>query len=226
MRTIIIAGSSGFLGTALKAAFAEAGDQVRTIGRRHADACWGEDLTTVLDGADAVVNLAGRSVSCRYTKTNADEIFRSRTRTTRELGRALAACDSPPPVWLNSSTGTIYADSRHSPQDEEHGELGDGFSVEVARAWERELWEAPTSVRRTALRTSIVLGHGGALNPLINLARIGFGGTEGDGGQLFSWIHIDDVYGVIDHIINTPSLEGPVNLATPHAVPNLSLIHI
>lgn len=223
MSTVVIAGASGFLGQHLHRAFSADGFEIRTIGRHTADARWGDDLTGVLDGAAALINLAGRSVSCRYTKANADEIFRSRTHTTRELGRALAACDNPPPVWLNSSTGTIYRDARDRPQDEESGELGTGFSVEVARAWERELDAAPTGVRKVALRTSIVLGHGGALNPLVNLARIGFGGAEGDGGQLFSWIHVDDVYGAVRHLM-AHDVSGPVNLATPFPVTNAELM--
>ncbi|GAB3712415.1 TIGR01777 family oxidoreductase [Mariniluteicoccus flavus] len=224
---VVIAGASGFLGRHLTRAFAGDGWDVKTIGRSGADATWGGDLGRLVEGADALVNLAGRSVSCRYSKANADAIFRSRTRTTRELGLALAACDAPPPVWLNASTGTIYRDARDRPQDEDSGELGDGFSVEVARAWERELDAAPVGdrVRRVALRTTIVLGpEGGALSPLINLARLGFGGPEGDGGQRFSWLHVDDVHGAIRHIIDTPALEGPVNLASPHAVTNVELM--
>lgn len=225
MSAVVIAGASGFMGRHLVGAFAADGTTVRTIGRRDGDARWGEDLRRTLDGADALINLAGRSVSCRYSKRNADAIFASRTETTRELGLALAGADAPPPVWLNASTGTIYRDARDRPQDERGGELGSGFSVAVARAWEHELDAAPAPVRKVALRTSIVLGTGGgALNPLVNLARLGFGGTQGDGGQVFSWIHVDDVYGAIRHVMADGAIEGPVNLATPHPVTNADLM--
>lgn len=173
----------------------------------------------MLDGANALINLAGRSVSCRYTKRTADDILRSRTETTHALGQALAQC-SEPPLWINASTGTIYRDARDRPQNEDTGELGSGFSVAVARAWEHELWNAPVGVRKVALRMSIVLGAGGAMNPNINLARMGFGGRQGDGDQMLSWIHIDDVHRAAQHIIDHSDLDGPINLASPQAVTN------
>ncbi|GAA4507573.1 TIGR01777 family oxidoreductase [Brevibacterium yomogidense] len=219
-QTVVLAGASGFIGTHLVRRFVQDGYRVLTIGRGSgADAGWGGDLGGVLAGADALINLAGRSVSCRYTKRTADEIFRSRTETTRALGRALAEC-SDPPVWLNASTGTIYRDARDRPQDEETGELGTGFSVAVARAWENELWDAPVDVRKVALRMSIVLGAGGALNPNINLARLGLGGRQGDGAQIMSWIHVEDVYRAVRHVLARDTLTGPINLATPQPVTN------
>lgn len=221
MTVVAIAGATGFIGRHLVAAFAADGATVRTIGRGPgADAIWGRDLRPALDGTDAVINLAGRSVSRRYTKRAADEIFRSRTETTAALGRALAGCADPPPVWLNASTGTIYRDARDRPQDETTGELGSGFSVAVARAWEAELYAAAAPVRKLALRLAIVLGPGGgALNPLVNLARMGCGGTQGDGEQVVSWVHVDDVHRAIRHLI-AGDRSGPVNIAAPHPVTN------
>ena len=226
MTTIVLAGASGFMGRHLHQAFRRDGATVRTIGRSvAADTRWDEDLTGVLEGADVLLNLAGRSVSCRYTKANADEIFASRTETTRALGLALARCANPPAVWLNASTGTIYRDARDRAQDERTGELGSGFSVAVARGWEHELFAAPAVTRRVALRTSIVLGAGGgALSPLVNLARIGFGGAEGDGAQQVSWVHIDDVYRAIRHVIDRADIAGPVNIASPNPVSNAELM--
>ncbi|MFC7402324.1 TIGR01777 family oxidoreductase [Citricoccus sp. GCM10030269] len=227
-RTVVIAGASGFIGSHLRHSFLQDGFHVRTIGRRATDdAQWSDGvgkLTSVLEGSFALINLAGRSVSCRYTKRTADEILRSRTETTRLLGQALAGCTAPPSVWLNSSTGTIYRDARDRPQDEQSGDVGSGFSVAVARAWEQELLDAPTNVRKVALRTAIALGTGGALNPIINLSRLGFGGRQGDGEQRFSWIHVDDVYGAVRHVMDRPSISGPVNLAAPEAVTNAALM--
>lgn len=143
LESVVVAGASGFIGTHVARRFAADGVRVRTIGRGPvADARWDEQLRLVLDGADALINFAGRSVRCRYTKRTADEILRSRTETTKALGRALSQCVDPP-VWLNASTGTIYRGSRDRPHDEETGELGSGFSVAVARSWEQELWDAP-----------------------------------------------------------------------------------
>lgn len=225
---LVLAGASGFIGGHVARFAAAQGWTVRTIGRAPgADARWDDPagLRAVLEASDAVLNLAGRSVSCRYTKRTADEIFSSRTETTAALGRAIAACDAPPPVWLNSSTGTIYRDARDRPQTEAAGQLGSGFSVAVARAWERELFDAAVDVRRIALRTSIVLGpDGGALAPIVNLARMGFGGREGDGAQVFSWIHVDDFTRAVLHLIADDRVSGAVNVATEHPVSNAELM--
>ncbi|HST66697.1 MAG TPA: TIGR01777 family oxidoreductase [Mycobacteriales bacterium] len=226
LRSAVIAGASGYVGQHLTRALDAAGIRVRTIGRGPAaDARWGDDLAAVLDGADLLVNLAGRSVSCRYSKRNADAILSSRTETTAALGRALARAADPPALWVNASTGTIYRDARDRPQDEATGELGTGFSVAVARAWERELFDAPTTVRKVALRMAIVLGPGGgALNPFVNLARLGFGGRMGSGEQVFSWVHVEDVSRAVLHLSEHPELSGPVNVATPHPVSNAELM--
>ena len=131
---------------------------------------------------------------------------------------------NPPAVWINSSTGTIYRDARDRAQDESDGEIGEGLSVAVARAWEREMLDAPVDVRKVALRLTIVLGHGGALNPMINLARLGLGGRHGDGGQRVSWAHVDDVYRAVRFAIARPDLDGPLNVAAPQVVTNAELM--
>ncbi|OZF39746.1 TIGR01777 family protein [Rhodococcus sp. 14-2483-1-1] len=227
--TVVICGASGYIGRYLRRNYEERDIQVKTIGRgTSSDATWSDhrSIVEVLDGADLVVNLAGRSVSCRYNKKNADEIMSSRIQTTAQLGRALADVNTAPELWVNASTGTIYRDSRDRPMDERSGELGSGFSVEVARAWERELFDADVAIRKVALRMSIVLGAGGgAINPIIDLARVGLGGTMGDGGQMFSWVHVADVAQVLDHLYDNRGISGPVNVATPFPVTNTELMH-
>lgn len=226
--TVVIAGASGYIGQHLVRTFRDQGVRVRTIGRDASNhASWDDPLAMVevLDGADLLVNLAGRSVSCRYSKRNADEIFRSRIGTTAALGRATAATSAPPQLWINASTGTIYRDARDRPMDEVGGDIGSGFSVEVARAWEHELWAAPTDIRKIALRMTIVLGAGGgAVNPLINLARLGFGGRMGDGEQMFSWTHVEDVARAVIHLYEHAEVSGPVNVAAPEVVTNAQLM--
>ncbi len=229
-RTITVAGASGFVGRHLVATWRNAGHQVRTIGRAPSDdGRWADPTSLVgaLEGSDLLVNLAGRSVSCRYSKRNADQILASRVGTTAALGRALSLAHTPPELWVNASTGTIYRDARDRPMDETTGEIGSGFSVEVARAWEHELYSAPTDIRKIALRMSIVLGAGGgAVNPIINLARLGLGGPMGDGGQVFSWVHVDDLVAAIEHLAATPTVAGPVNVASPHPVANAELMAV
>jgi uncharacterized protein (TIGR01777 family) len=226
--TVVVCGASGYIGRYLRRSYEDRGIRVRTVGRgTSSDATWSDHrgLVDVLDGSDLVVNLAGRSVSCRYNKANADEIMSSRIQTTAQLGRALTQVQNPPELWVNASTGTIYRDSRDSPMDERSGDIGSGFSVEVARAWERELFDADVAIRKVALRMSIVLGAGGgAINPIIDLARVGLGGTMGDGGQMFSWVHVADVGRILDHLYDNTGISGPVNVATPFPVTNEELM--
>lgn len=227
-RVVVVAGASGFVGQHLVRDLRQQGTWVRTIDRSaSADASWTDDaaLRRVLEGSDLLVNLAGRSVGCRYTKRTVDEIFISRTQTTAALGQALAETSDPPELWVNASTGTIYRDARDRPQDEASGELGAGLSVAVARAWEDELFTASTPVRKVALRMAIVLGNGGgALPPLTNLARLGLGGPMGDGGQRFSWVHVADVVRAVRHLYAARGISGPVNVATPEATTNAELM--
>ncbi|WP_419818922.1 epimerase [Glaciibacter flavus] len=241
MSRIVIAGASGFIGQYLLERYRRAGDEVSTIGRSGADAVWGDRaaIGALLEGADVLVNLAGKSVNCRYTEQNRTEIFRSRLETTRELREAVAACAAPPSVWFNSSTATIYRHAEDRPMTESTGELGTGFSVQVAKAWEAEFFDGDLpATRRVALRMAIVLGDGSVMGPLSALVRFGLGGPQLDGRwfstrsrvasgtqhrfgarggrQRFSWVHIDDVAGAIDFLRERSDLDGVVNVSAPH----------
>ena len=253
MTRVVVAGASGFMGRSLVAARRRAGEDVRTIGRTGADARWGDAaaITRLLDGADLLVNLAGRSVNCRYTPANRAEIVRSRDETTAELAAAIAAADAPPPLWINSSTATIYRHADDRPMTEDGGELGEGFSVDVAKAWERAFFESDLpGVRRVALRTAIVLGRGSVMVPLTRLTRLGLGGPQLDGRwpgtpsriaagvhhryrpasawgrQRFSWVHLDDVVDAIQFLRAHPEIDGAVNLAAPEASDNRTLMRL
>lgn len=181
---IVIAGASGFVGRYLEQHYRSEGAEVVLVGRAGPDVRWGDPdgLRAAVTGAAAVINLAGKSVNCRYNDANRAEIFRSRLETTRAVGDAIAASDAPPPVWFNASTATIYRHAEDRPMTESTGELGTGFSVEVAKAWERELFAGDLpATRRVALRMAIVLGDGSALTPLVNLVLAGLGGPQVDG---------------------------------------------
>ena len=248
---IVIAGASGFIGRYLAEHYRAQGATVLLVGRDGADARWGdaEALRRVVTGADVLINLAGKSVNCRYGDANRAEIFRSRLDTTRALREAVETSDAPPPVWFNASTATIYRHAEDRPMTESTGELGTGFSVNVARAWEAEFFagELP-GTRRVALRMAIVLGDGSALVPLMRLTRFGLGGPQLDGRwfataarrnagtfhefrarggrQRFSWVHIADVLGSIEFLRTHPELDGPVNIAAPNASDNRTLMAV
>ena len=229
---IVIAGASGFMGQYFARRFREDGDTVVTVGRSGSDVAWGDTaaLERAVDGADLLLNLAGKSVNARYNEKNRAAIFSSRLLTTGELGRAVEAVDTPPTLWLNSSTATIYRHSDDQPMTDETGQLGSGFSVNVAMSWEREFFaHRRDGVRQVALRMAIVLGDGSALTPLLALARVGLGGTQyggktRGGRQMFSWIHIDDVYRAIRFVQHDPSIEGTVNVSSPNPVRNSELM--
>ena len=238
---IVLAGASGFIGQYLFDAFTAEGHEVSRIGRSGPDARWGDlaAITALVDGADAVINLAGKSVNCRYTDRNRLEIFRSRLETTTELAAAIAASTKPPRVWLNSSTATIYRHAEDRPQTESTGEIGSGFSVNVATAWERAFFDPQLpGTRRVALRLAIVLGDGSVMPPLTRLARFGLGGAQLDGWwpatsarlvagtyhragakggrQRFSWVHMADVLGSIRFLLANEGIEGVVNVSSPN----------
>ncbi|WP_382305606.1 epimerase [Herbiconiux sp. UC225_62] len=246
-RRVVLAGASGFIGARLAEAFREEGAEVALIGRSGPDARWGDPaaIAALVDGADLLINLAGKSVNCRYGAANRTEIFRSRLETTRALHDAVAAAEHPPRLWINSSTATIYRHADDRPMTESTGEIGEGFSVNVATSWEEEFFRGELAgTRRVALRMAIVLGDGSALTPILALARAGLGGPQFDGHwpatparraagtyhrfrrgsrggrQKFSWVHLDDVLGIIRFLDAHPEIEGPVNAAAPNPTDN------
>ena len=231
-RRIVLAGASGFVGTYLSARFAESGDTILTIGRSGSDATWGDAaaVEAVIEGSDILINLAGKSVNCRYSRKNKAAIFSSRLLTTAELGEAVRAVANPPGIWFNASTATIYRHADDHPMTDEKGELGSGFSVNVATAWEREFFAHPRAgVRQVALRMAIVLGDGSALTPLVLLTRFGFGGSQFGGKtkgarQRFSWVHIKDLYRAIEFLAAGPDIGDTVNVSSPNPVENRELM--
>jgi len=188
--------------------------------------------TAELDGADVVLNLAGRSVHCRYTRANLREMWTSRIDSARVVGGAIERAARPPRVWLQMSTATIYAHRFDAPNDETTGVLGGGepgvpaywaYSVDLARAWERAQEAADTPrTRKVALRTAMVMSPepGGAFAMLLRLTRLGLGGPVAGGAQYLSWIHEDDLVRAIDFLVARDDVRGPVNLAAPEPLPH------
>ncbi len=240
MKKLVITGANGFLGLFLGRWFVARGWEVvgLTRGGEVADGVkkvvWdGKGMgewTEELDGAEVLVNLAGKSVNCRYHQKNKAAIFSSRLASTAILGEAIMNCDSPPRLWLNSSTATIYRHAEDRPQDEEEGEIGSGFSVEVAKAWEKAFFEAevPAGVKKVALRTAIVLGNedGTVFDYLRTIAKLGLGGRMGGGRQMMSWIHVDDFCRVVEWMIQREELRDFYNVSAPNPMKNAEVMRM
>jgi uncharacterized protein (TIGR01777 family) len=240
---IVIPGGTGQVGAILARARRARGDEVVVLSRGGADGAAGDarivawDARTVgpwadeIDGADVVVNLAGRSVNCRYTPSNLEAMMTSRVESTRAVGLAIERATRPPRLWLQMSTATIYAHRFDAPNDERTGRIGGDEpdapaywkrSIEIARAWEQTLSEARTPrTRRVALRTAMVMSPdaGGIFDVLLGLARSGLGGAVGGGRQFVSWIHGADFVRAIEFLIARDDLDGAVNVAAPNPLP-------
>lgn len=240
---VVLPGGSGQVGGILARAFVARGDEVVVVGRGGGIASTGGargvawDGRTLgpwaaeIDGADVVINLAGRSVNCRYTPANLDAMMRSRVDSTRAVGLAIERAARPPRVWLQMSTATIYAHRFDAANDEATGRIGGDepgapaywkLSIDIARAWEQALHDASTPrTRRVALRAAMVMSpdRGGIFDVLLGLVRAGLGGAVAGGRQFVSWIHDADFVRAIDLLIARDDLDGAVNLAAPGPLP-------
>ncbi|MEG1025438.1 MAG: TIGR01777 family oxidoreductase [Flavobacterium sp.] len=232
MKKLIIAAGTGFLGQVLVNHFQNKFEEIVILTRGKSQIINGTKYVNwnartfsgwenELENATVLINLAGKSVDCRYTKENKKEILLSRIESTKILNKAVLNCKNPPKHWLNSSTATIYRFSLDKQMDEVDGEIGNDFSINVALSWEKAFFKTETpNTLKTALRTSIVLGkNGGAFIPLKNLAKTGFGGKQGSGNQFVSWIHEDDFANAAAFIIEK-EISGIINVVSPEPVQN------
>lgn len=229
-KKIVIAGGTGFTGKYLTQKFKDAGYEVVIISRQQHHINWHDTqgIIDVLENAEMLINLAGKSVDCRYNKKNKREIFDSRINTTKRLGEAVLLCKIPPKLWINSSTATIYRHAEDRPMTESTGEIGAGFSVNVATNWEKTFFDFKLpATRQIVLRMAIVLGkEGGVVKPLKNLVRFGLGGKQGSGNQMFSWIHIEDLHKIITYLRKHEELKGIFNASSPGPVDNKTLMQL
>jgi uncharacterized protein len=237
MKKLIIAAGTGFLGQVLVNHFKDKFEEIVILTRGKSQISNGikyvnwnarafSGWETELENATVLINLAGKSVDCRYTQKNKKEILLSRIESTRILNKAVLNCQNPPKHWLNSSTATIYRFSLDKQMDEVNGEIGNDFSINVALSWEKAFFKTETpNTKKTALRTSIVLGkNGGAFIPLKTLTKIGFGGKQGKGKQFVSWIHEEDFANAIDFIIQK-EMTGVVNIVSPEPIRNADFMY-
>ncbi len=244
---IVIPGGSGQIGTLLCRAFVADGHNVVVLCRNPRAAPWkmvpwnGQvmaEWAAELDGADVVINLAGRSVNCRYHAANRAAIMNSRVQSTRAVGRAIAQARRPPAMWLQAGTATIYAHRYDAPNDEATGMLGSSepdvpsqwkFSIDVAQAWEQAAQEAGSrDTRLVILRSAMTMSPdpGGIFDVMSKLVRRGLGGTAGDGRQYVSWIHEQDFIAAVYWLIHHPQIAGAVNVAAPNPLPNAEFMRI
>ena len=244
---IVIPGGTGQVGTVLARAFLADGHDVVVLSRKKSSQPWkivewdGKSLgdwANEIDGADVVVNLAGRSVNCRYNEENRRQMMDSRVDSTRVVGEAIVAAKNPPNVWLQASTATIYAHRFDAPNDDVTGIIGGhepdapdtwNFSIDVATSWERVTNEADTpNTRKVLMRSAMIMSpdRGGIFDTMLTIVRLGLGGTAAGGRQYISWIHdldfIRSVYWLVEH----EDLSGPINLAAPEPLPNKEFMRV
>lgn len=288
-KKIIIAGGTGFIGQTLVKYFGK-DNEIVILGRQSSDTHknsynqklltqadgyqlryikWnGKDIEESwfreIDGADLVINLAGKSVNCRYHKKQRQEIFDSRTNATKAIGEAIRKAKQPPTLWINAASTTIYRHTLSRPNDEFTGEISDwkkdnmpynlidhmrykknsiltrlfhgknsiaykelelDFSVQVCKLWEKTFFEQQTTAtRKIALRTAITLGKGGVITPYLNLCKFGLGGKHGNGKQMFSWVHAEDLARMIEWLFENEKAEGIYNCVAPNVVSNYNFM--
>ncbi len=225
---IIISGASGFVGRALVAHLRHQGHHVTSLVRRDPvdpaiEARWdpvARDLDPkVISGADAVINLNGRSISQgRWTPKVKEELRSSRLDATRTIVAAIGRAAVPPPLLMNASATGFYGDRGDVALDESSAP-GSGFLANLTIEWEASAMQAQSeSTRVVLLRLGMVLGNGAALEKMLPPFKLGFGGPMGSGKQWWPWIAMNDVVGVVDHVLDQEKISGPVNLVAPEAV--------
>ena len=233
MKKVVIAGGTGFLGQVLEEHFSNHQFLVKILTRHPQKpnhvywdgqniGIWKEEF----ENAELLINLCGKSVDCRYTEKNKKAIYDSRIETTHLLGLAINLCENPPKTWINSSTATIYESSLNKPMTEENGDIGNDFSMNIAKAWEKAFYSIPNpKTRKVAIRTSIVMGkNGGAFTPLKNITKLGLGGPQGSGQQKVSWIHEIDFARALYFILKKKDLQGAINISVPNPITNRQLM--
>lgn len=230
-KKIVIAGGSGFIGAGLIEYFGLE-NSIVVLGRAEArrsgavsyvqwDGKSPGPWVQALEGADLLVNLAGKSVNCRYNEANKAAIFDSRRQSTAILGEAVKSLQKPPALWINAASATIYRHAEDRPMDEFTGEFHDDFSVQVCRLWEKTFNDITLPyTRKAVLRIAITLGKQGVMEPYLNLVKFGLGGYQGNGRQMYSWVHITDVARMMEWLFEHPECSGTYNCAAPGPVTN------
>lgn len=236
-KKIILAGGNGYLGSVLANYYRDLTEEIIILSRKSQTAVgnvktllW-DGITegewkAEMEGADLLVNLCGKNVNCRYTDKNKKEIISSRVNPTKLLSQVIGNLVQPPKLWITITSATIYRHAEDRPQDEETGEIGNGFSIDVCKRWEEEFFSARTPhTRKIALRMGIVFGYAdGAFPRLLNLVKCGMGGKQGNGQQYVSWIHEQDAARCTEFLMDQEELNGIINCTAPEPLKNAILM--
>lgn len=245
---IVIPGGTGQVGTILARDFHANGHEVVILSRRSSskfdwrviewDAKNLGDWAQEFEGADVVINLAGRIVNCRYNAENRRQIMDSRIDSTKVVGEAILNAKNPPKVWLQSSTATIYAHRFDAPNDELTGIVGGhekdapdtwNFSIDVAKSWEKTAndFNLPKT-RLVLMRSAMTMSpdKDGIFDVMLGLVKKGLGGTAGNGRQYISWVHDSDFIRAVNWLIKHEELSGAINISSPNPLPNKEFMRI
>jgi uncharacterized protein (TIGR01777 family) len=220
---VLIAGGTGFIGSYISNRFIEMGYSVNIISRNSEHVNWNESsLIKALENTDILINLAGKSINCKHTSANKELILKSRIDTTNKLGQAIQKCKKAPVLWINASASAIYKPNIETCHTESNYQKGDSFLAKTVEQWEKTFFDFKLAdTRQVALRTSVVLGNnGGAFEPLKRITMFGLGGKVGTGKQIFSWIHIEDYFRIIEFSIQNESIKDAINATSPSPLSN------
>ncbi len=231
MKKIVIAAANGFIGEHLCDHFSKTHEVIGLVRKPMplkqgvTYIIWdGQNLDewqSELEGVEAVINLAGKSVNCRHTDENKRGILQSRIQSTQTIGQAIDLCKVKPKLWINASGASIYKFKEGHPNTENDTDYEDSFIAQVSKDWEDSFYAFTyCHVRQVALRTTVVLGKENGAFPVMNkLAKYWLGGKQGSGEQIISWIHIEDFVSAVDHIIHS-EINGNVNMGSPNPISN------
>ncbi len=234
MQTLIIAGGSGYLGKILINYFKTEYKIIiitrakSTVSNKIQYINWNDNWQKHLNTESILINFSGKAINCLFTKKNKKLLINSRVNTTIKLNKAITENENPPKLFINASGISIYKETYKTNYDEYNFEYQNDFLGNLSQKWEQAFYQTKTpKTRKVAIRISPVLGkESNAIKSLLPIVKLGLGGKQGNGKQLFPFIHQTDFVRAIKHIIETESLTDSINLIAPISTTNQNFMHI